>query len=550
MAIITKHSETTGVVPTAAQLALGELAINTADSKLFAENTSGQVIELSYRDARVKDYLSGGTYNANIIPATNNTYDLGSATKMWRDVYIGPGSLYVNGQKVIQEETVSGDIIITADADQNIRLSTLGSGDIQFDPLGTGSIIIKGPLQIQAGNNISSSDGNAISFTNGVAVDNLTSKTTNADLNLTGNGTGSVRVDDNLIITGNLTVSGTTTTINTETISLADNIIDLNSNFTTGTPSENAGIRIMRGDSSAVQFRWNETTDKWELTTDGSTYNQIPTLASFSVTDSGGDGSLSYNNSTGVFTYTGPSSSEVRAHFSAGTGISITNGAIASTITQYTDALARAAISAGTGISYNSTTGVISVSGGSSGTVTSVGITGSTGISVSGSPITSSGNITVTNTGVTSAVAGTGVSVSSATGAVTFSIGQSVATSAAPTFREVYVSELLCTSKISEKLVTLASGTVNLLNGVWFKYTATSTLNWAFNNPGTADYDVQSFVLELTNGGAYTMNWPSGTKWAGGSAPTLTASGTDILGFYTSDMGTTWYGFVLGKAMA
>ena len=163
-----------GVVPTAAQLELGELAINTADSKLFAENTSGQVIELSYRDARVKDYLSGGTYNANIIPATNNTYDLGSATKMWRDVYIGPGSLYVNGQKVIQEETVSGDIIITADADQNIRLSTLGAGDIQFDPLGTGSIIIKGPIQVQAGNNISSSDGNAINFSNQIAVDSLT----------------------------------------------------------------------------------------------------------------------------------------------------------------------------------------------------------------------------------------------------------------------------------------------------------------------------------------------------------------------------------------
>ena len=37
-------------------------------------------------------------------------------------------------------------------------------------------------------------------------------------------------------------------------------------------------------------------------------------LSDFSVTDAGGDGSLSYNNSTGVFTYTGPSTSEVQAH--------------------------------------------------------------------------------------------------------------------------------------------------------------------------------------------------------------------------------------------
>jgi hypothetical protein len=47
-----------------------------------------------------------------------------------------------------------------------------------------------------------------------------------------------------------------------------------------------------------------------------------------SVTDSGGDGSLSYNNSTGVITYTGPSASEVRAHFSGSTGISISSGAV------------------------------------------------------------------------------------------------------------------------------------------------------------------------------------------------------------------------------
>lgn len=55
--------------------------------------------------------------------------------------------------------------------------------------------------------------------------------------------------------------------------------------------------------------------------------------SAISVTDSGGDGSLSYNNSTGVITYTGPSASEVRAHFSAGTGISITDGVITSTVT-------------------------------------------------------------------------------------------------------------------------------------------------------------------------------------------------------------------------
>jgi hypothetical protein len=50
-----------------------------------------------------------------------------------------------------------------------------------------------------------------------------------------------------------------------------------------------------------------------------------------SVTDAGGDGSLTYSAATGVITYTGPSASEVRAHFSAGTGIGLTSGEISNT---------------------------------------------------------------------------------------------------------------------------------------------------------------------------------------------------------------------------
>ena len=45
-----------------------------------------------------------------------------------------------------------------------------------------------------------------------------------------------------------------------------------------------------------------------------------------SVTDNGGDGSLSYASATGVISYTGPSTAEVRDHFSAGTGVTYSGG--------------------------------------------------------------------------------------------------------------------------------------------------------------------------------------------------------------------------------
>ena len=51
-------------------------------------------------------------------------------------------------------------------------------------------------------------------------------------------------------------------------------------------------------------------------------------LPLISVTDGGGDGSLAYNNSTGVLTFTGPSAAEVRAHITEGTGIDIASGVV------------------------------------------------------------------------------------------------------------------------------------------------------------------------------------------------------------------------------
>jgi hypothetical protein len=77
-------------------------------------------------------------------------------------------------------------------------------------------------------------------------------------------------------VSGNLTVSGSTTTLNTETLTVNDNIIVLNNNAS-GAPSENAGIEVERGSSANVQIRWNETTDVWEATVDGSVYSPLVT---------------------------------------------------------------------------------------------------------------------------------------------------------------------------------------------------------------------------------------------------------------------------------
>jgi hypothetical protein len=76
----------------------------------------------------------------------------------------------------------------------------------------------------------------------------------------------------------------------------------------------------------------------------------------------------------------------------------------------------------------------------------------------------------------------------------------------------------------------------------------TSANTFTFSNPpDTAK--ACSFTLILVNGGSQTVNWPAEVAWAGGSAPTLTASGTDILTFLTVDNGAVWYGFAGGLDM-
>mgnify|MGYP003644962602 CR=1 FL=1 len=71
----------------------------------------------------------------------------------------------------------------------------------------------------------------------------------------------------------------------------------------------------------------------------------------------------------------------------------------------------------------------------------------------------------------------------------------------------------------------------------------TSANTFTFSNP-TASDELCGFTLFLTNGGSQTVNWPGSVDWAGGTAPTLTTSGLDILVFITTDGGTIWHGMV------
>jgi hypothetical protein len=86
---------------------------------------------------------------------------------------------------------------------------------------------------------------------------------------------GNKTFSNDVTISGDLTVSGSVTTKLSEEVQIEDNLIVLNSNET-GTPSEDAGIEVERGTSSNVNILWDESTDRWTFTNDGTNYENLP----------------------------------------------------------------------------------------------------------------------------------------------------------------------------------------------------------------------------------------------------------------------------------
>ena len=116
-----------------------------------------------------------------------------------------------------------------------------------------------------------------------------------------GSSSSTITSKGNFAVEGNLTVTGTATSISTETVTVFDNFIELNSNYSGTSPTESAGIEVNRGGSTAINpvLRWNETDDKWQLSeavTGSASYKDIiHTGQTGSVTNAMLNGSIANN---------------------------------------------------------------------------------------------------------------------------------------------------------------------------------------------------------------------------------------------------------------
>ena len=103
-----------------------------------------------------------------------------------------------------------------------------------------------------------------------------------------------------------------------------------------------------------------------------------------------------------------------------------------------------------------------------------------------------------------------------------------------------YSTGCITTPNVFGTAVAVAASDIALGSGCVFTKTISAATTFTFS--GVPSGKAATFSLILTNGGAATVTWPSSVKWAGGSAPDLTASGVDVITFITGNGGTTWYG--------
>jgi hypothetical protein len=139
---------------------------------------------------------------------------------------------------------------------------------------------------VVSGNTVTASIGQAVGTSATPTFGNITTTgylagpaTFTIDPAAVGDNTGTV------VIAGNLTVNGTQTTVNSNTVNIGDAIMTLNSDEA-GTPSANAGIEIERGTATNVSLLWNEGSDYFQIN-DGSTTSKILTAGNFASSFTG-----------------------------------------------------------------------------------------------------------------------------------------------------------------------------------------------------------------------------------------------------------------------
>jgi hypothetical protein len=324
---------------------------------------------------------------------------------------------------------------------------------------------------------------------------------------------GSATVGTNLTVTGNLTVNGTTTTINSTTLVVDDKNIVLGDVATPTDITADGGGITLKGATDKT-FNWVDSTDAW-------TSSEHLDLAS---------GKAFYINGTSVLNATtlgsGVTGSSLTSVGTIGTGIwqgtvvDATYGGTAQSSWTTGDLLYASGSNTLNKLAIGSSNQVLTVSG---------------GVPTWAAAASNADANSLTGTTLASNVVSSSLTSVGTLSSLTLSGGLTFGTNYTETRTNVTASAS----------TTLDCSLSNVFNITMNASITTLTLS---NVPASGRVYSMTLFVNQDAAGSKTIAWPGSVKWSGGTAPTLTTTGskTDILTLVTHDGGTNWYGFTAG----
>ena len=213
----------------------------------FTVDQQGRLTAAGEVDVATELAITGDTGNTSISLLTEGlTVNGGEGI----DVAVTNNAITISGEDA---STTNKGVASFAAADFNVNAGVVSIKDIDLDSQTTGDYV-----------------ATIVGTANEITVSPNSGHNAAVTVGLPDN----VEITGNLQVGGNLNVIGTVNSVNTTQINIEDNKVKLNSNFT-GTPTTDAGITVERGLETDVEILWNETSDKWTLTNDGTNYHVI-----------------------------------------------------------------------------------------------------------------------------------------------------------------------------------------------------------------------------------------------------------------------------------